>query len=86
MDRRTFIGAVTGGFLAAPVSVCAQKAPQMYRIGFLGTSTGLTTKLFWDAMRGLGWVEGQNVQGVSRQFVTWFVTPGERRPIRVRQV
>ena len=62
MDRRTFIGAVTGGFLAAPVSVCAQKAPQMYRIGFLGTSTDLTNKLFWDAMRGLGWVEGQNVK------------------------
>ena len=35
MDRRTFIGSVAVGVLAAPLAVTAQPARKNYRIGFL---------------------------------------------------
>jgi len=63
-DRRTFLGALAGGLLAAPLAVEAQQAAKVYRIGFI------TTELIgqppgrgplWDRMRELGWVYGQNV-------------------------
>ena len=63
MDRRTFIGAVAGGFVAAPFAAYAQPAEKVYRIGLLRVGVGTTplSKSFWETMARLGWVEGQNV-------------------------
>ena len=62
VDRRAFIGAVASGFLGAPLAVHAQSAQRLYRIGFLRVRAVPLPKSFWDSMRGLGWVEGQNVK------------------------
>ena len=35
MDRRTFIGGLTGGLLAAPLAARAQQAGQMPQVGFV---------------------------------------------------
>ena len=35
MDRRTFLGTLTGGLLAAPLAAEAQQAASLPRIGFL---------------------------------------------------
>src|SRR6202162_1503155 len=65
MERRTFIGVIAGGLLAAPLAAEAQQAGKVPRIGFLGTRTLSDTSPFLDAfrqgLRELGWVEGQNI-------------------------
>src|SRR5713226_8596889 len=64
MDRRTFLGALAGALLAAPLSAQAQPAGNVYRIGFLfwgapGPSAELDA--FRQGLRELGYIEGQNV-------------------------
>ena len=63
MDRRAFIGTLTGGLLAAPLAVKAQQMTKIPRIGVLapmsGTGPGLGA--FDRGLRDLGWVDGQNV-------------------------
>src|SRR5260370_10111946 len=65
MDRRTFLGALASGVLAAPLAVEAQQAGKVPRIGFLsGTSPSDRPPLldaFRQGLRELGWVEGQNI-------------------------
>ena len=65
MDRRTFIGTLTAGLLAAPLAARAQPAGEIYRIGFLGNSTAaLEANLvgpFREGLRDLGYVEGRNL-------------------------
>ena len=65
MDRRAFIGALSGGLLATPRAAGAQQAGKVYRIGYLagGTSTGRSTTVeaFREGLRELGWVEGENI-------------------------
>jgi len=65
MERRTFMGALAGGLLAAPLAADAQQAGKVPRIGFLGTRTLSDTSPYLDAfrqgLRELGWVEGQNI-------------------------
>ena len=67
MQRRTFLGAITGGLLAVPLAAEAQQAGAVARIGWLGTSslTAPETRMVVDAFRrGLrerGYVEGQNI-------------------------
>ena len=65
MDRRTFIGSVAGGLLAAPLAAGAQKAASPV-IGFLGTASPAQWTSFVAAFRkGLnetGYVEGKNVE------------------------
>jgi putative ABC transport system substrate-binding protein len=65
MNRRTFLGALTGGFLAAPLAAEAQQAGKFYRIGYLGyTTLSVESKhleVFQQRLRELGYVEGQNV-------------------------
>jgi len=39
VERRAFLGAVTGGLLASPLAVEAQQAGKVYRIGFLSGSS-----------------------------------------------
>jgi putative ABC transport system substrate-binding protein len=65
MERRTFIGVIAGGLLAAPLVAEAQQAAKVPRIGFLGNSTAaLEANLvgpFREGLRDLGYVEGQNI-------------------------
>jgi hypothetical protein len=37
MDRRTFLGTLAGGLLAAPLAAAAQQAGKIARIGYLPT-------------------------------------------------
>ena len=39
MDRRTFLGTLTGGLLAAPLAAEAQPAREVHRIGFLSSGS-----------------------------------------------
>jgi len=65
MERRTFIGVIAGGLLAAPLAAEAQQAAKVPRIGFLGNSTAaLEANLigpFREGLRDLGYVEGRNI-------------------------
>jgi putative tryptophan/tyrosine transport system substrate-binding protein len=67
VDRRAFLGAVTGSLLAAPLAGGAQQAGKVVRIGRLEqgsapsrAATG-TDGNFRQGLRELGYVEGQNV-------------------------
>ena len=60
MERRAFIGTLTGGLLAAPLTAPAQ---QTIRIGFLALNLGVNPRLddaFRQGLRDLGYVEGRN--------------------------
>lgn len=65
MDRRTFIGRVAGGLLAAPLAARAQQVGKVYRIGILETIPAARNAANLDALRkGLrdrGYVEGRNL-------------------------
>jgi putative ABC transport system substrate-binding protein len=67
MDRRTFLGTLAGGLVAAPLAAEAQQSSRsVRRVGWLdpGSSTGEETPglaAFRESMRELGWVEGTNV-------------------------
>ncbi len=69
MDRRTFIGAITGSVVVASLAAKAQQAGRIYRIGVLGTSTvnsGPWWSAFLQRLREHGWVENQNFVTESR--------------------
>ena len=68
IDRRSFIGILAGGIVAAPLGAGAQQAGRAYRIGYLGTfppaqlgvrATGWNA--FKQGLRDHGYVEGQNL-------------------------
>ncbi len=65
IDRRTFIGSIAGGLLAAPLSIDAQSPPKMARLGFLAASpredmqTNVSTMA--ERLGELGYVEGRNL-------------------------
>src|SRR5437879_4271246 len=61
MDRRAFIGTVTGGLLAAPRAAGAQQAGKVSRVGVLVTANPRVYDGFVDELRRLGYVDGQNV-------------------------
>ena len=65
MNRRTFVGSLVGGLLAAPLAGEAQQAGKVYRIGFIVTATpnetGHLIKALSEGLRELGYVEGRNV-------------------------
>src|SRR5258707_7385945 len=65
MERRTFIGVLSGGLLAAPLAAQGQEAGKIYRIGLILTGTpteaGHLIKALSDGLRELGYVEGRNV-------------------------
>ena len=64
MDRRTFLGALASGLLAAPLAAEAQP-PKTVRIGYLSGNPPSDTKDAIDAfrtkLRALGYIEGQNL-------------------------
>jgi putative ABC transport system substrate-binding protein len=65
MDRRAFIGTLTGGLLAAPLAAEAQQVGRVWRIGFLGAATPSVWASRVEALRAglrdLGYVEGKNI-------------------------
>ena len=62
MERRAFIGAVTGGLLAAPLAAGAQQAKKVYRIGILAAAPSPPLQdAFVQGLRERGYVEGQNL-------------------------
>ena len=82
MNRRAFIGTLTGGFLTAPLAADAQPTRRLYRIGFLGAASPSEprSQRFFEAFRNglaeLGYVEGQNIAIESR----WAAGKYERLP------
>ena len=76
LERRRFIALVSGGLLVAPLAAEGQKPEKMARVGILGVgpapgqqelARSVATNPFWQSMRQLGWVEGQNLI-VERRF------------------
>jgi putative ABC transport system substrate-binding protein len=65
MERRAFLAAIAGSVLAAPLGVGAQPAGKGPRIGILWAYSPSVVSLFAEAfrqgLRGLGYVEGQNI-------------------------
>ncbi|HTF39966.1 MAG TPA: ABC transporter substrate-binding protein [Propionibacteriaceae bacterium] len=63
MDRRTFLGALASGLLAAP-HAAGQQVAKVWRIGYLGNGNptqSATLNGFRLGLREFGWLEGQNV-------------------------
>jgi ABC-type uncharacterized transport system substrate-binding protein len=62
MDRRAFIGTLTGGLLAASLAAEAQQVGKAYRVGLLteGPRSSVIDRLLPSALRALGWVENEN--------------------------
>ena len=63
MDRRTFIGALTGSLLVGPLAAEAQSTGKIARVGFLTTTQASepVDMAFRQGLRDLGYVEGRNV-------------------------
>ena len=63
MDRRSFIGAVGSGLLAAPLAAGAQQVGKVYRIAYVRAETppAVDIEAFRQGLREHGYVEGANV-------------------------
>jgi ABC-type uncharacterized transport system substrate-binding protein len=62
IDRRAFVATMTGGLLAAPRTVEAQQPGKVPRIGYLLPSAKRpSNEAFWEGLRALGYIEGQNI-------------------------
>jgi putative ABC transport system substrate-binding protein len=74
MKRRAFIMAVAAGLVMAPLTLSAQPAGKVWRIGFLGNASPTTpdTERIGDAFRQelqeCGYVEGRNLV-IERRFI-----------------
>ena len=68
MDRRAFIGTLTGGLLAAPLAAEAQPAGKVYRVGIIAINprSAPFVQVFERRLRDLGWAEGKNLAIVFR--------------------
>jgi ABC-type uncharacterized transport system substrate-binding protein len=66
MDRRRFLLTSFAGAITAPLGAGAQQAGKMYRVGILSVAGGALVQssplpAFFQRLRDLGWVEGQNI-------------------------
>ena len=71
MDRRTFLGTLAGGLLAAPLAAWAQQAGKVPLVGLLDYSTPDAARLNWwkafrQRLRDLGYVEDQSIRFEAR--------------------
>ena len=77
MNRRSFLTAMSGCLLAAPLAAEAQQAGKVYRIGFLpaGASPAHRRQLeaLDEGLRALGYVQGKNIAITA----LWPKTPSE---------
>jgi len=67
MDRRVFLGTLAGGLLAAPLAAEAQPAGSVWRIGLVSVAYLKDEDIFFQRLRELGYVEGQNLV-VERRY------------------
>ena len=70
MERRRFVEAIAGGFLAAPLAAESQQSRRVYRIALLysGPPSVGGQRQFEERMRELGWVEGRDFVTQHRSF------------------
>ena len=74
MDRRSFLAGTGALLLAAPLAAEAQQAAKVYRLGLLGGSPPNSPggrrawEGFFQGMRELGYVEGQNILVEGRWY------------------
>ena len=64
MERRAFLGALTGGLLAAPLVAEGQPARKSYRVGFLALTPGedaTSIQPLLERLHELGYREGKNM-------------------------
>jgi len=61
VTRRTFLGTLTGGLLAAPLAAEAQPAGKVAKIGYLTGSSVGPLDAFRQALGEHGYIEGQNI-------------------------
>ena len=61
MDRRTFLGVIAGGLLAAPLAAGAQPVAKTARVGVLLNARWPPVEAFPPALREHGWIEGQTL-------------------------
>lgn len=65
MERRTFIGVIAGGFLAAPLAAAAQQPRRVWRIGLFHVGTDHVPPSLdplKDTLKALGYEDGQNLR------------------------
>ena len=77
MRRRQFV-ALMGASVAWPFAATAQEAVRTYRLGFLVTTPREANIAFFDELRRLGFIEGQNLTVVS------FIYPVRRSGSTIR--
>ena len=77
MNRRSFLGTLGLGLLAAPLASEAQQAGRTYRIGYLfeaappdQTSPSSPLRALEETLRELGYVEGRNL-AIERRFAAF---------------
>ena len=71
MHRRTFVGSLAVGILAAPLATEAQQAGKIPRIGRLVTSLPTTPAgqdPFYERLRELGWIYGPDFVVEQRAY------------------
>jgi putative ABC transport system substrate-binding protein len=70
MDRRTFIGTLAAGLLAAPIAGHAQEPGRTYRLGWLSSNPRDAPQFvaFFEELRRVGFVFGQNLNIDARGF------------------
>jgi putative tryptophan/tyrosine transport system substrate-binding protein len=68
LRRREFISLISGAVAAWPRGLMAQPATRVYRIGVLVPFPAGVLASFFDALRQLGFVEGQNLTIDGRGF------------------
>ena len=69
MRRRDFIKAI-GGTVASPLAAHAQQTLKAARIGYLTLRSPMSADdAFFQGLRDLGWIEGQNII-VERRFAS----------------
>ena len=61
MNRRTFIGTLAGGLVAAPFAADAQPAAQVPRIGVLESNSSSSLVSFKQGLKERGYVEGKSI-------------------------
>ncbi len=61
MDRRTFLGTLTGGLVAAPLAAGGEGPPDWILIGSSASFIAPYIETFRQAPRGLGYREGQSI-------------------------
>ena len=80
MDRRRFMGAVAGTFIAVPSATGAQQTRKTWRIGYLAAGAGppddAPPAALRQALHDLGYVDGQNVVYLGK----WAESKTERLP------